>query len=143
MGKKKKKKKHQSISILKEVDKTLNGTYDDIMEEIQDMQLQLFIADQKAQKKAKKKIKKDPNYFATSIERTEARKKVIKQIEGNSLLERLEKLFRDICPLIIVIGRLVASLILCILSFEPIKIHIKPETLEKLNSVYKTAISIK
>ena len=143
MGKKKKKKKHQSISILKEVDKTLNGTYDDIMEEIQDMQLQLFIADQKAQKKAKKKIKKDPNYFATSIERTEARKKVIKQIEGNSLLERLEKLFRDICPLIIVIGRLVASLILCILSFEPIKIHIKPETLEKWNSVYKTASSIK
>ena len=50
MSKKKKNSKKKSISILKEVDKSLTGTYDDLIEEIQDMQYQLNLADQKARK---------------------------------------------------------------------------------------------
>ena len=142
MSKKKKNKEKKSISILNEVDKTLNRTYDNILEEIQEMQLQLNLAEQKARKKAKKKIKKDPNYFATSNERLEARKEVIKEIEGSNLLERVQKLFNDIIPVVVVISRLIAALILAILSFDPIKMHIKPETLKKLTNCYNAAILI-
>ena len=52
------KKKKKSISILEEVDKSLNQTYDDLMEEIQVMQIKLNQADQKAAKKAKRKAKR-------------------------------------------------------------------------------------
>lgn len=137
-----KKNKKRKISILSEIDTTLNNTYDNIIEEVQDMQLQLFEAEEKARKKAKKKIKKDPNYFGNSEERLNARKEIIQRIEGDSLLERIERSFKDIAPIVIIIARLVASFILAILSFEPIKLHIRPETLRKLQSVYETALRI-
>lgn len=136
------KKKKKSISILNEVDKKLDHTYDNIIEEIEEMQLQLYLADQEARKKAKKKIKKDPNYFSTSTERIEARKKVLTKIEGNNLLTKIENLFKDIIPIVVIISRLVASLILAILSIDKVKLFIKPDTLNKMTSVYKTAISI-
>lgn len=138
----KKKKKKKSISILNEVDKTLDHTYDNIIDEIEEMQLQLYLADQEARKKAKKKIKKDPNYFDTSIERLEARKSVLTKIEGNNLLTRIENIFKDIAPIVVIISRLIASLILAILSLDRVKLFIKPETLNKLSAVYKTATSI-
>lgn len=138
----KKKKAKKSISILNEVDKNLNKTYDNILEEIQEMQLQLNLAEQQARKKAKKKIKKDPNYFATSNERLEARKEVIREIEGTNLLDRVQRLFADIVPIVVIISRLIASLILAILSFEPVKLHIKPETLQKLTNCYNMAVKI-
>ena len=56
------KKKKKSISILEEVDKSLNQTYDDLMEEIQVMQIKLNQADQKAAKKAKRKAKKKKDH---------------------------------------------------------------------------------
>ena len=74
------KKKKKSISILEEVDKSLNQTYDDLMEEIQVMQIKLNQADQKAAKKAKRKAKKkkDQNaYFELEAERREIRKKML------------------------------------------------------------------
>lgn len=138
-----KKKKKKSISILNEMDNTLNTTYSNIIDEIQDMQLQLNLAEQKARKKVKKKIKKDPNYFDTSVERMEARQQVIERIEGTNLLDRIISVLKDIVPVVIVISRLIASLILSILSFEPIKTRIKPETLKKMNNVYNTAMSVK
>ena len=56
------KKKKKSISILEEVDRSLNQTYDDLMEEIQVMQIKLNQADQKAAKKAKRKAKKKKDH---------------------------------------------------------------------------------
>ena len=93
-------------------------------------------------KKVAKKIKKDPNYFETSEERLEARKQVLSTIESTSLLDRVEEALKCLSPVVIVISRLVAALILAILSFTGIKTHIKPETLEKLECVYKLAMSI-
>lgn len=145
MSKKKKKKKQpKGVSILKEVDKTLNGTYDDLMEEIQDMQLQLAIADQKARKKAKKKYKKDKTNREHEYlyEQRRVREEVVNTMMGNNFLERVDKVLKDIAPIIIVIARLVASLILSILSLDIVKVHIKPEFLEKMNSVYTKAMAI-
>ena len=139
---KKKGKKKKSISILQEVDKSLNGTYEDLMQEIEVMQLQLNIADNKARKKAKKKGKKNPTYYNYDKLRKEAREEVIRKMEGDNFLDRIYKILNDIAPVITIIARLVASLILAILSFTRIKVNIKPETLEKLNVVYKKAMAI-
>lgn len=136
-----KKKSKKQISILKEVDKTLDHTYDDLMEEIQDMQLKLYYADQKARKKAKKESRKNKNVNYDAI-RLQTRKEVLNQMDNTSFLDRAASVLKDIAPIIVVIGRLIASLILAILSLDVIKMHIKPETLEKMNMVYKAAMSV-
>lgn len=141
MGKNKKSKK--SISILKEVDKSLNGTYDDLMKEIEDMQLRLNFADQKARKKAKKMSKrKSKNPVDLENLRKEARMEVIGKMESNNFLDRVMNILNDISPIIVVIGRLIASLILAILSLDCVKINIKPKTLETMKAVYNKAIAI-
>lgn len=141
MGKKKNKKRGKSISILNEVDKTLNGTYDNIMEEIKDMQLKLYMADEKAIKKVKKGKKRRNQYDIEKVRR-ETRKELVKSMEGNNFLDRTMKILKELSPIIVVIGRLVASLILAILSIDAVKVWIKPETLSKMNIVYQKAMAI-
>lgn len=144
MSKKKKNKKKQtkSISLLREVDKQLDHTYDNLMEEIEDMQYKIMLADQKARKKArKKKNKKGYDYDYSKI-RKEARKEVVAQMEGTNFLDRMVKLMEDITPIIISISRLVAALIVCILQIDAVKAVISPETLKKLQNVYQKAMSI-
>jgi hypothetical protein len=141
---KKKKKKKNSISILKEVDKTLDGTYDDLMKEIEEMQLRLNYADQKARKKAKKlSKKKGGQYCDYETLRKEVRMEVVGHMESNNFLERVMKVLNDIAPIIVVIGRLIASLILAILSMDVVKLNIKPETLASMDKVYKKAMAVR
>ncbi len=142
MSKKKNKKKNNG-SLLTHIDNTLDKTYNSIIEEVQDLQYQLNMADQKARKKAKKKIKENPNYFDTSIERLEARKEVVKKIEGDNLLDRIQSLFKDMVPIVLVISRLIASLILAILSLDIVKTHINPNTLLKMQKIYQLTTSVR
>ena len=121
----------------------MGKTYDNIIQEIEDMQLQLYIADQKARKKAKKKMRKDPNYFKNSEERMKARREIIETMEGKNFFDRIEKVLKDIAPIVVLISRLVASLILSILSLDVVKMNIKPETLGKMKNVYQLAVSVK
>ena len=138
----KKKKKKKSVSILQEVDKNLNRTYDDIMTEIQDMQARLAAADAKARKQAKKKGRKSPTYYNYEKLRKDARNQIITDMEGSDFLTRISNILNDIAPIVIVIARLIASLICAILSITSVKVNIKPETLSKLDSVYHKAMSL-
>ena len=146
MSKKKKKKKNKNKGIstikLKEVDKNLMEGYEAVTKEIEDYRIKLYLADQEARKKAKKKIKKDPKYFETSHERIEARRKVINEMEGNSFFERMEKILNDIAPVIVIISRLVAALILTILCIDPVRIGIKKETYDKMQVIFNSAMAI-
>lgn len=142
MAKKKKKNKKKDISILHEVDTSLNGTYDDLMKEIEEMQLRLNYADSKARKLAKKKGKKNPQFYNYDRLRKEEREKIISQMEGNNFLERIMNVLNDIAPIVVIIARLVASIILAILSVSSVKVNIKPETLSKLQFVYGKAMAI-
>ena len=141
---KKKKTKKKSISILNEVDKQLTGTYENIMEEIQEMQLKLNLADQKARKKIKKMGKKKNQYAEYRAEkiRRDARKEVIEEIEGSNFLDKAMNVLKDLAPIVVLISRVIASLITAILSVDRVKLMIKPETLDKLNRVYQKAMSI-
>lgn len=142
---KKKKKKKEEVSLLDTVDNTLNHTYEEIRQEIEDIQTEIYEADMKAAKKMKKKLKKDGYNSGTFYQdkyRIEVRKEALNKIEGNNLLDRIEKVLKEVSPIIILIGRLIASLILSILSIDAVKVFIKPDTLSKMDSVYKLAMAI-
>lgn len=148
MSKKKKKKGNKqkgginSISILNEVDKSLDTSYQNLLEEIQDYQMEIYIADQRARKKARKKLQKDPYYFNNNKERFKERRKVIQKMESGNFFDRIENFIKELTPIVIVISRLVASLILSILSLDMVKTRINPRTLGKLKDVYELATSI-
>lgn len=145
MSKKKGKKKHQKkVSLLKEIDGQLDASYEDLMKEIEEMQYQIYLADEKARKQAKKKKKKDKGYEFNYTElQKQARREVVSKMEGNNFLDRVMKFIEDITPIVISISRLVAALIVCILSIDTVKASIKPDTLKKMNTVYTKAMSIK
>lgn len=137
----KKKKKKKEVSILKEVDTVLTDTYADISKEIQELQLEIYKAEEKAKRKAKKKLKKNPQFFDSDKIRLDARKEVLNKMQSSNLLERLDTMYSDIRPVIVVISRLVAAFIVLLLSFEPIKAYIGVDKLTLLNKIYKAAMS--
>ena len=154
MGKKKSKKnkngKHnktkKSIMLLSEIDTSMNGKYESLIEEIQEMQLKINIADAKAMKKQRKKmIRQDMGVipYYVSKDKVKAREKALKQMEETNFLGRIEDTLKNLIPCVVLIARLVAALILAILSVEPIKRMIKPEMLNRMNTVYTVAMAIK
>lgn len=149
MGKKKKNKKNKktqkSIMLLSEIDTTLDGKYQTLIEEIQDIQLRINIADAKAMKKQRKKmIRADMGVipYYVSKDKVKAREKALKEMERTNFFGRIEDTFKKLVPCVILIARLVAALIVSILSIEPIKKIIKPETLKYMNAIYNTAMAI-
>ena len=139
---KKKKKQNKKISILKEYDSMMNDTYDDLLEEIQDMQMIIASEDRKIAKRAKKAAKKGKGYYNVNREKRKVRQHVIGKMEETNGLDRIIQILKDIAPIIVVIARLVASLILSVLSVDEVKVNISKETLSKLNNIYSKAMVI-
>lgn len=140
--KKKKKKKESSISILTEIDNSLDDSYTSIMQEIQDYQMEIYLADKKYKEKLKKKLAKDPYYFDQNVGKVKVRKKAIAKMENNQFFDRIDKMLQTVSPLIIIIGRLICSLILSVLSIDVVKASVSKTTLDKMDKVYKLAYSI-
>lgn len=143
---KKNKKTTKSILLLSEIDTSMNGTYDSLIEEIQEIQLRINLADSKAMEKQRKKmIRQDMGVipYYVSKDKVKVREKALKQMEESNFFCRVEETFKKLVPCVVLIARLVAALIISILSIEPIKKVIKPATLEKMNSVYKVAMAIR
>ena len=139
---KKKKKQNKKISILKEYDSMMNDTYDDLLEEIQDMQMIIASEDRKIAKRAKKAAKKGKGYYNVNLEKRKVRQHVIGKMEETNWLDRIIQILKDIAPIIVVIARLVASLILSVLSVDEVTVNISKETLSKLNNIYSKAMVI-
>ena len=139
---KKKKKTSKKVSVLKEYDNMMNETYDNLIDEIQDMQMIIAAEDRKIAKRAKKAAKKGKGYYNASAEKRKVRQHVIGQMEETDWLTRIINVLKDIAPIITIIARLVASLILSILSIDEVKVNISKETLSKLNTIYSKAMVI-
>lgn len=146
MGKKKKKKSQNDFSVLAEVDNNLNQTYDELMHDIHRMQTQLIIVDAKAKKKLKKKKKKELHgnmqLYNNDEFRAYTRRRILKEMEDTNFFDKIEHILKDLVPTVIIIARLVASLILSILSMDIVKINIKPKTLARMNMIYQAAMAI-
>lgn len=146
MSKKKKKKKvDKSLIMLKSIDKTMNKNYSDLIDEINDYQRRLDKYDKKAIDKQRKKLVKQkmgivPYYV--SKDRLRIRQEMIEEMEKEDLFKRIEKTFSTIIPIVTIIARLVAALILSIFSFEPIIHCIKPETFSTMKKIYDIAMAI-
>ena len=72
----------------------------------------------------------------------EAREKVIRKMEKINLLGRTESCLNDLKPICTIIARLIAALILAILSIDTIKRVIRPDTLAKMGKIYEFAMSV-
>ena len=138
MGKKKDK---ANGVFLKDIDRSISKSYDGIIEEISMYQSMLKTYDRKALKKARKRssIRKGITY---DMLRREGRMNILRDIEDSNILARIQNIFNDLVPVVILIARLVASLILSILSIPAVKVHISEGTLTLLTSIYQKAMEI-
>ena len=138
---KKKKKKQKKEKLLYEVDNSLNAQYMGLKEEIEYLQMEWDRTRAKCKKKAKKKMKKNGGFYPYEYEMKE-RKKLIKKMEDSNLFSRTESCLEDLRPICLIIARLIAALIVAILSIDAIKLYLKPETMEKMTRVYELAMSV-
>lgn len=156
MSKKKKKKKKSSyydrpvISdsdlryMLSGVDKTIDKSYNSLLDEIKKYQLDIKVSDIEAEKKQRERLKKELGvipYYCRK-EQVEARKKVLQEMEAKKTFDRIELAFKNIVPIVIVIAKLVAALVTSILGFKTSMGYINPTTLNHLNVIKGMASAI-
>jgi hypothetical protein len=63
-------------------------------------------------------------------------------MEGTNFFDRVTDVLNDLLPVCSVIAKLVMSLIVAILSIDGVKYQIKPDTLQKMNTVYGIARNV-
>lgn len=131
-----KKKKKSQISF----DDMLNVQYTTLVDEIEYYQAELKRADKKAKKKALKVF--DGNNFYPYEYQIAARERVIQEMEGASIFDRIIRFFHEMTPVLKIFSRLVAALVITILSVSQIKARISKKTLRKLNTIYDLAMSL-
>lgn len=135
MGKSKKK---QEDNIIYQFDKTIDQKYVGLLEEIQFMQADIQREERKARKREKKRMKKGNTFYDPRAE-IRVRQRVIREMEGNNFFDRVIEAVNDLRPICMMIARLVMSLIVSILSIDAVKYRIKPDTLNRMHSVYNVA----
>ena len=139
---KKKKKNTNNIGLLYNIDKNLDKKYSDTLSEIEGYRWELLRADKKAKKIARKKVKENPKFYDFEKVRCETRFKIVNEMEGSSFLQRILNLISDLTPVVVLISRLVASIILAILAIPQVKMRIKPGTLDMMQNVYKHCMAV-
>lgn len=134
--------------MLSGVDKTIDKSYNSLLDEIKTYRLNIKVSDIEAKKKAdkeqremlKKKVGVIPYYFRK--EQVEARKKVLQEMEARKTFDRIELAFKNIVPIVIVIAKLVAALVTSILGLKTSMGYINPTTLNRLNVIKGMASAI-
>ena len=137
MSKKSKKKKHKNRTKntpINFMDSAVDKQYDMLIDEIKEMQYRMEKSDKK--KKKKNKHKHDSDTFFFNNRSIKERKKIIKEMEDSNFFDRIRLTLQDIAPIVIIIAKLVAALIVAILSIDAIKKSISPNSLDKLQSIY-------
>lgn len=141
--KKKKKKEKREPGLLEEIDNNIYGQYKNMVENIKDIQYRIEEADRKATRKVKAKALRNNDYCVPPVlERLEIRKRAVNELECNGIFDTVTQIIKDLIPIAKIIGRLVASLIVAILSVDRVKLFIKPKTLSKMDNIMKFALSI-
>lgn len=135
-----KKKKHDE-PILYRIDNSLDLKYESLLKEIEVMQDKIRKADKKGKKKAKNKLKKSNDFYQFSYE-IKKRREVIEDLERKNLFDKIEEAIQSVRPICILIARMVAALIVALLSLDAIKRHISPKTMSRMSSIYNLAMNV-
>lgn len=139
MAKKKGKKKKNSVANYT-MDDMLNYQYLSLVDEINHYQAEIKRADKKGKKKALKAFN-GKGFYPYEYELA-ARERVVNEMEGSGFIDRILKCFQEMAPIIQLISRLVAALVVAILSISQIKGRINKNTLKKLQNIYEFAMSV-
>jgi hypothetical protein len=142
MSNKKHKNKHKKTEndLLYSVDYMLDNNYVDVMNEIEMYQAEIKRADKKAKKKAMKKFNKKG--FYPYEYQVHAREHVIQEMSDSSFMDRIINALNQMTPVVLILSRLVAALIVSILNLSIIRSKISKKTLRKLENVYNIAMSL-
>ena len=140
LKKNKKKVNERDDNVLYNMDIVLDANYAQMMDEIEMYQAEIRRADRKSKKKMQKKF--NGKGFYPYEYQLNAREHVVQEMVDANFLDRCMKLFQEIVPIVKIIARLVAALILSILSVTQVNGRISKETLSKLSAVYNLAMSV-
>ena len=130
----------KGTNVLYTMDMSLDYQYANLIDEIELYQAEIRRADKKAKKKMSKKF--NGKGFYPYEYQLEAREHVIHEMSDASFFDRVLKCIQELVPVAIIIARLVASLIIAILSVSQIQGRIKPDTLNKMKNVYNIAMQV-
>lgn len=146
MGKKKKGKKKKTtmeeFSLLENIDKDIISQYSSIKEDIERFQYQLMLADKKTRKKYKKAMRTGKRFDLYDCDSVKTRKKIIKEMEQENFLTRIIKICEDFSPVLKLLGRCLALLLVAVLSFDSVKLRVNGETLTKMDKLFNMVMSI-
>ena len=148
--KKKKKKKSNDWSykddeegLLDRIDKNIYSQYTDMVNNIKEIQYRIDEADKKFINRNKEKALRNNDYCVPPVmERLEIRKKATEELESRGIIDTVIQIIKDLIPIARIIARLLASLIVAILSIDRVKLFIKPSTMEKMDKVMNFAMSV-
>lgn len=122
--------------------KDLNKDFKRTLKDIESMQISLYEADKKQNRKERKKINKKEAEFYTNMNSIKCRKKMAKKWEKEGFLDYIIELLHQISPLVQILAKAVCILILSFLSIDAIKSAISPDTLKKIAKVYDVAMAL-
>lgn len=144
MGKKKKKHKYsdEEVFLLENIDKDIFSQYRSIKEDTERFQYQLMVADKKTRRKYNKAMKTGKPFNFKDCDSVKARKKVWKEIESSNLINRFMYLYQEWSPVMKLLGRCLALLIVAVLSVDMVKATISKDNLNKLDKLFNLAMSV-
>lgn len=148
-SKKKKKKKHGKESILDTIDYQIDQQYKQIIGDIEEIQYEIYLADQKKSRREKKKAKKkygldskDLSGFQINAKSIAARIDAANKLTDETFVERILTMMQEIQPIVVIVARLICALICAILSITAVKASITKQGLDNLNNIYSTCLRI-
>lgn len=129
------------VSILDGIDTSLNKQFEEIVRDIEEVQFQIEKADKKKAKKAKKKMKKGKVMFYDPMSK-KARVEAANHITSEEVFGSIMNFLRDTKPIIVLLARLVAAIILAILSLDVVKRHISRQALDRMREMFLACVGI-
>ena len=143
MAKKKNKKRK---SVIDTIDYDLSDSYKSLIEEIEKMQYQVYLADQKKKRKAKRKSKKEfgtkEGGFLINSGDVRSRVNAVYQLTDEDFSKKILNTINDIKPIAVIIARLVCALIVAILSVDAVKANLTEKSLQTIDTIYKACINV-
>lgn len=133
--------KTKRVSILDGIDTSLNKQFEEIVRDIEEVQFQIEKADRRKARKAKKKMKKGKVTFYDPRS-TKARVKAATHITSEEVFGSIMNFLRDTKPIIMILARLVAALILAILSLDVVKRHISKDAFSKMREMFLACVGV-
>lgn len=133
--------KEKRISVLDGIDTSLNKQFEEIVRDIEEVQYQIEKADRKKAKKAKKKMKKGKITFYDPRSK-KARIRAANHITSEEVFGSIMNFLKDTKPIIVLLARLVAAIILAILSLDVVKRHIGTQALDKMREMFYACIGV-